>query len=66
MKKITKLILSMIMLMLLFIVNPVKADAATFGSEDGLEVSIETDKDDYSTEDEINVSISVKIRIHMI
>jgi len=59
-KKITKLILSMIMLMLLFIVNPVKADAATFGSEDGLEVSIETDKDDYSTEDEINVSISVK------
>ena len=52
--------------MLLFIVNPVKADAATFGSEDGLEVSIETDKDDYSTEDEINVSISVKIRIHMI
>lgn len=60
MKKITRLFLSITMMMLMLAVFPLKADAAAYSSEDGLEVSIETDKDEYSSKDDINISVDIK------
>ena len=60
MKRIAKIFLCVLMVLSVLIILPDSVNAASLESHDGLEVSILTDKDEYSQSDDIKITINVK------
>lgn len=60
MKRIAKIFLCVLMVLSVLIILPDSVNAVSLESHDGLEVSILTDKDEYSQSDDIKITINVK------
>lgn len=60
MRKIVSLFLTISLVICVLLVLPLNASAVSTETKDGLEVSIFTDKDEYSSDEEIKISIKIK------
>ena len=60
MKKITSLLLTLSLVFCVLLALPLNASAASTGTQDGLEVTITTDKTEYTADEDIQVSVNIK------
>lgn len=60
MKKIASLLFALSLVFCVLLALPLNASAASTGTQDGLEVTITTDKTEYTADEDIQVSVNIK------
>ncbi|MGN0451334.1 MAG: hypothetical protein ACI4FN_04360, partial [Acutalibacteraceae bacterium] len=60
MKKIASLLLTLSLVFCVLLALPLNASAASTETQDGLEVTITTDKTEYTADEDIQVSVNIK------
>ena len=60
MKKIASLFLILLLVLCLFLVLPINVSAASIETQDGFEVTITTDKTEYTANEDIQVKVNIK------